>query len=298
MLSFGPDADLQHDGRAELRPRQLLHAGRLRGVLSVTQVVGFWWGAAVGAAASSVRHGVRVFERYALRRVHKFGHVPNCSITFGLSYLHVRGGAAGLGAAGAELRAARRHCKAPLFTIVQLLPAAVAGLGVGDAVRGDVQDASPTRSARSSRFRAFGMGVAMSDAGGGVAAAHAHAHRPGDPGRADAPEMAVEALGHNVPRVFMLVFGGGSALAALAGVIGGILRVTEPSMAGAVGCGGLRRHRHRRHGLAGRGLRRLRWRSALIESLPVGSDRVARRPLRHGSACRSRPDTRDSPCGA
>jgi branched-chain amino acid transport system permease protein len=48
------------------------------------------------------------------------------------------------------------------------------------------------------------------------------------------PEM-VEALGHNVPRVLMLVFGGGTALAALAGVIGGALRVTEPSMALAVG---------------------------------------------------------------
>jgi branched-chain amino acid transport system permease protein len=46
---------------------------------------------------------------------------------------------------------------------------------------------------------------------------------------------AVEALGHNVPRVFMLVFGGGTALAAMAGVIGGVLRVTEPAMAGAVG---------------------------------------------------------------
>ena len=34
------------------------------------------------------------------------------------------------------------------------------------------------------------------------------------------PEM-VESLGHNVPRVFMLVFGAGSALAGLAGVIGG-----------------------------------------------------------------------------
>ena len=48
------------------------------------------------------------------------------------------------------------------------------------------------------------------------------------------PDM-VEALGHNVPRVLMLVFGGGTALAALAGVIGGALRVTEPSMALAVG---------------------------------------------------------------
>ena len=33
--------------------------------------------------------------------------------------------------------------------------------------------------------------------------------------------QTVEALGHNVPRVFMLVFGGGCALAGLAGVIGG-----------------------------------------------------------------------------
>ena len=48
------------------------------------------------------------------------------------------------------------------------------------------------------------------------------------------PEM-VEALGHNVPRVFMLVFGGGAALAGLAGVIGGNTYVTEPAMAASVG---------------------------------------------------------------
>ena len=47
--------------------------------------------------------------------------------------------------------------------------------------------------------------------------------------------QTVEALGHNVPRVFMLVFGGGAALAGLAGVIGGIAFVTEPGMAAAVG---------------------------------------------------------------
>jgi len=45
----------------------------------------------------------------------------------------------------------------------------------------------------------------------------------------------VEALGHNVPRVFMMVFGGGAALAGLAGVIGGNAFVTEPGMAAAVG---------------------------------------------------------------
>ena len=45
----------------------------------------------------------------------------------------------------------------------------------------------------------------------------------------------VEALGHDVPRVRMLVFGGGCALAGLAGVIGGNAFMTEPGMAAAVG---------------------------------------------------------------
>jgi len=46
---------------------------------------------------------------------------------------------------------------------------------------------------------------------------------------------AVEALGHNVPRVFMLVFGAGAGLAGLAGVIGGSTFLTEPAMAATVG---------------------------------------------------------------
>jgi branched-chain amino acid transport system permease protein len=47
--------------------------------------------------------------------------------------------------------------------------------------------------------------------------------------------QAAQALGHNVPRIFMVVFGAGAALAALAGVIGGSTFVTDPSMAAAVG---------------------------------------------------------------
>jgi branched-chain amino acid transport system permease protein len=48
------------------------------------------------------------------------------------------------------------------------------------------------------------------------------------------PEM-VNVLGHNVPAVFMYVFGAGAALAGLAGVIGGNFLVTEPGMAMALG---------------------------------------------------------------
>jgi branched-chain amino acid transport system permease protein len=48
------------------------------------------------------------------------------------------------------------------------------------------------------------------------------------------PDM-VQALGHDVPRIFTLVFAAGAALAAVAGVIGGNALVTEPGMAEAVG---------------------------------------------------------------
>lgn len=48
------------------------------------------------------------------------------------------------------------------------------------------------------------------------------------------PTMA-EALGHNVPRIFMSVFGVGVGLAALAGAVGAPAAVTEPAMTHAVG---------------------------------------------------------------
>ncbi len=48
------------------------------------------------------------------------------------------------------------------------------------------------------------------------------------------PDM-VSALGHNVPQVFMWVFAFGTGLAALGGVVGGIQLVTEPGMAFMMG---------------------------------------------------------------
>jgi branched-chain amino acid transport system permease protein len=48
------------------------------------------------------------------------------------------------------------------------------------------------------------------------------------------PHMA-SALGHNVPRIFTVVFAGGCLLAGLAGVIGGNYQTTEPGMADAMG---------------------------------------------------------------
>jgi branched-chain amino acid transport system permease protein len=48
------------------------------------------------------------------------------------------------------------------------------------------------------------------------------------------PEMT-SALGHDVPGVFVLVFALGSALAGLAGVIGGFMLLTQPTLAQAIG---------------------------------------------------------------
>lgn len=45
----------------------------------------------------------------------------------------------------------------------------------------------------------------------------------------------VGMLGHNIPRIFALVFGIGCALAGVAGVVGGNILVTEPSMALSLG---------------------------------------------------------------
>jgi branched-chain amino acid transport system permease protein len=195
---------------------------------SITAVAGFWWGLLlappiVGALGAG-------FERHALRRVRRFGHVPELLITFGLSYILLELVQLVWGRQAVNFRPPE-SLRGPLFTIVDL-PASL-GLAWGGppaackAVAGAVCTQFP-------QFRAFGMAVAVlmlvavwlvltrTRIGLVIQAALTH------------PEM-VEALGHNVPRVRMLVFAGGTALAALAGVIGGALRVTEPSMALTVG---------------------------------------------------------------
>ncbi|PLC04022.1 branched-chain amino acid ABC transporter permease [Variovorax sp. RO1] len=146
------------------------------------------------------------FERYSLRRVHKFGHVPELLVTFGLSYL--------------------------ILELVQLVwGRSTVPYGLPEALQGPLFTLYGTQFPKS---RSFIMLVAMlmlvsvwllltrTRIGLVIQAALKH------------PDM-VEALGHNVPRVFMLVFGGGAALAGLAGVIGGNTYVTEPAMAGSVG---------------------------------------------------------------
>src|SRR3982750_179445 len=52
---------------------------------TISGVLGFW--PALVVAPLLVGALGALFERYSLRRVHKFGHVPELLVTFGLSYL-------------------------------------------------------------------------------------------------------------------------------------------------------------------------------------------------------------------
>ena len=171
---------------------------------TISGVVGFW--PALVLAPLLVFVLGAAFERYASRRVHKFGHVPELLVTFGLSYL--------------------------ILEVVQLVwGRSTVPYGLPEQLQGPLFSLYGTQFPKS---RSFVMLVALlmllsvwllltrTRIGLVIQAALKY------------PEM-VEALGHNVPRVFMLVFGGGAALAGLAGVIGGNTYVTEPAMAASVG---------------------------------------------------------------
>lgn len=167
-------------------------------------VIGFWPALVIAPLLVGVLGAL--FERYSLRKVHKYGHVPELLVTFGLSYL--------------------------ILELVQLLwGRSAVPYGLPPSLQGSLFTLYGTQFPKS---RSFIMLVALlmlvavwllltrTRIGLVIQAA------------LKKPEM-VEALGHNVPRVFMLVFGGGCALAGLAGVIGGNTYVTEPSMAMSVG---------------------------------------------------------------
>ena len=171
---------------------------------TISGAIGFWPALVISPLAIGVLGAL--FERYSLRRVHKFGHVPELLVTFGLSYL--------------------------ILELVQLVwGRSTVPYGLPEQLQGPLFTIFGTQFPKS---RSFIMLVALlmlvsvwllltrTRIGLVIQAALKY------------PDM-VQALGHNVPRVFMLVFGGGCALAGLAGVIGGNTYVTEPAMAGSVG---------------------------------------------------------------
>ncbi|MBE0473046.1 branched-chain amino acid ABC transporter permease [Rhodoferax sp.] len=170
----------------------------------VTDWLGFW--PALVLAPLIVGGFGALFERFLLRRVHRFGHLAELLITFGMSYVILEGVQLVWGRSAIDYRVPLA-LDGPLLTLFGM---------------------------QFPLYRAFIMGMAVltlvslwllltrSRIGLVIRAALTH------------PAM-VEALGHNVPRVFMWVFGGGCALAGLAGVLGGNAFVTEPGMAMALG---------------------------------------------------------------
>jgi branched-chain amino acid transport system permease protein len=200
---------------------------------SLTRTLGFW--PALLVAPLLVGAVGAMFERSVLRRVHRFGHVPELLVTFGLSYVLLELVQIIWGRAPVSF-SPPPSLQGAAFTLVQSSRDGMS-LVLGQAPAELCRAAEAGVTAACSTFprtRAFMMFVALlmllalwllltrTRVGLVIQAALTH------------PEMA-ESLGHNVPRVFMLVFGAGCALAGLAGVIGGVTFITEPSMAAIVG---------------------------------------------------------------
>ncbi|NRR30270.1 branched-chain amino acid ABC transporter permease [Oxalobacteraceae bacterium] len=171
---------------------------------TISSHLGFWPALVVAPVAVGLLGAL--VERYGLRPLHKLGPIPELLFTFGLSFLIVElvqlvwGRAAIRYPIPAEL-------DGPLFTLFSTSFPMYRGFMMLVAL---------------SMLAAIYLVLTRSRVGLVIQAALTH------------PEAA-EALGHNVPRIFMWVFGGGSALAGLAGVIGGNAFVTEPAMAATVG---------------------------------------------------------------
>jgi branched-chain amino acid transport system permease protein len=200
---------------------------------SVSRYVGFWPALVLAPLVVGVLGAF--FERLCLRRVHKYGHVAELLITFGLSYVILELVQLVWGRIAVEFRPPEL-LQGPAFT---LLNHSVNGLNLLWGAVSPEQCSAADEAVRvvCSPFpatRGFMMLVALvmlvsvwlllTRTRIGLVIQSALTH----------PE-AVEALGHNVPRIFMLVFGAGAALAGLAGVIGGSTFLTEPAMAATVG---------------------------------------------------------------
>jgi branched-chain amino acid transport system permease protein len=171
---------------------------------AISRYTGFWPGLVVAPLAVGFLGALT--ERYGLRRVHRFGHVAELIFTFGVAIV--------------------------IGEVVQLVWGRPAKSYEGPAAL----DFPLFQLFRSSfpAYKAFMLAISVAiflflfailtrtRAGLIIQASLTH------------PGM-VAMLGHNVPRVFMVVFGIGSALAGLAGVIAGPVLGTFPGMAQVLG---------------------------------------------------------------
>jgi branched-chain amino acid transport system permease protein len=170
----------------------------------ISLYVGFW----PGLIFAPVIVGLigALIERYGLRRVHKFGHVPELIFTFGLALMTTE--------------------------IVQFIWG---------------RNQIPFNEPESLHFAAFSIAgnavpaykIFMIFVSMGIFIVLLYILTRTRVGLVIQASLSyprtVEALGHNVPMVFMGVFGVGTALAGLAGVIAGPVLGTFPGMAVVLG---------------------------------------------------------------
>jgi branched-chain amino acid transport system permease protein len=170
----------------------------------ISRHVGFWPGLVV---APLLVGGIgSVVERYGLRQVHRHGHVAELLFTFGLTFVIQELVEMVWGKLPVDYRVPPSldfsaftlfSTNYPAFKLFELLTAIAI-------------------------FAVLLLVVKRTRLGLIVQAALSH------------PDM-VGMLGHNVDRIFMLVFGAGAALAAVAGVIAGPALVTQSNMAALFG---------------------------------------------------------------
>ncbi|MFZ2650350.1 MAG: branched-chain amino acid ABC transporter permease [Burkholderiaceae bacterium] len=170
----------------------------------ISRYVGYWPGLVLAPLLVGVVGAL--VERYGLRTVHKHGHVAELLFTFGLAYIIEELVQMIWGRVPVDYRVPELlnfsaftlfATTYPAFRMFMLLMSVAVFIGL-------LLLLTRTR-----------VGLI-------IRAALTHSNMVG-------------MLGHNVPLVFMLVFGVGCGLAALAGVIAGPALVTQPAMAASLG---------------------------------------------------------------
>jgi len=170
----------------------------------ISRYVGYWPGLVM--APILVGFIGALIERYGLRTVHKFGHVAELLFTFGLAFIIEEGVQMIWGKVAVDYRVPEL-LNFPAFTLFETTFPAFKMFMLVVSI---------------ATFVALLTLLTKTRVGLIIQAALSHPNTVG-------------MLGHNVPMIFMMVFGFGCGLAALAGVIAGPALVTQPAMAASLG---------------------------------------------------------------
>lgn len=170
----------------------------------ISLALGFWMGLLIAPLAVGVI-GAGV-ERYGLRRVHQYGHVPELIFTFGLALLIE------------EMVQFVWGKNTMPYSVPEVLNFTAFSIGANSI------PAYKIFMIFTSVAIFIGLLFVLNKTRVGMIIQAALSY-----------PRTVEALGHNVPLIFMGVFGVGTALAGVAGVIAGPVLGTFPGMAFVLG---------------------------------------------------------------